>query len=248
VIHRRTEKEIDLLRKSAEILVKTFKLVENTVEEGIRTIDIDKEVEDFIIKNKARPWFKNYKGYPASCSISIDEVVVHGIPDNITLKKGQIVSIDIGVEKDGYCSDAARTYCIGQIDEIKRSLIRVTRQSLYNGIKKAEAGNRLYDISHEIQKTVEAEGFSVVRDMVGHGIGKKPHEEPEIPNYGLPNRGPRLLEGMVFAIEPMVNVGDYAIKILDDGWTVVTADGKPSAHFEHTIVIKKNGPEILTEE
>jgi len=246
LIYRRNSKEIDLLRKSAEVLVDTFDLVESIIEPGVRTIDLDKEIENFIVKKKAKPWFKNYRGYPASCSISVDEVVVHGIPDERTIKDGQLVSIDIGVEKEGYCSDAAKTYAVNNVDEKKQKLMKITEQSLYNGIKKAVEGNRLYDISYEIQRTAEEAGFSIVRDLVGHGIGTKPHEEPEIPNFGMPHKGPKILRGMVFAIEPMVNIGGYEIKILEDGWTVVTLDGKPSAHFEHTVVITKTGADILT--
>ncbi|RKY89886.1 type I methionyl aminopeptidase [candidate division KSB1 bacterium] len=246
MIYRRTKKEIELLKESSRILVETFKHVDKIIGAGVRMVDLDREIENFIKKNAANPWFKNYRGYPAASSISIDEVVVHGIPGERIIQEGQIVSIDIGVEKDGYCSDAAKTYIIGKVNGVKKKLVEVTKQALYNGIKKAVVGNRLYDISYEIQRTVESEGFSVVRELVGHGIGRKPHEEPEIPNFGSPNRGPRLLPGMIFAIEPMVNAGDYKIKILEDGWTVVTADGKPSAHFEHTIAITENKAEILT--
>lgn len=191
--------------------------------------------------------FKGYRGFPASVCISIDDEVVHGIPDKRRLKPGQIVSLDIGVEYENYFGDGAKTYVIGNIPERTRQLLKITQEALYKGIAVARVGNRLSDISHTIQTYVEQAGFSVVRDLVGHGVGRKLHEDPQIPNYGPPNQGPRLKAGMVLAIEPMVNMGGYEVFFDDDDkWTVRTADGMPSAHFEHTIAITQNGAEILT--
>ncbi len=242
----KSPREIEQIRKSSKILIETFRLVDSLIETGIETKKIDKEVERFIRSNGAKPAFKGYRGFPASACISIDEQVVHGIPDKRKLISGQIVGIDIGVEYNNYFSDAAKTYVIGEIPASTRKLIDTTKEALNRGIQQAKVGNRLSDISHAIQKCVEAAGFSVVRDLVGHGVGKDLHEDPQIPNFGKPNRGPRLKQGMVLAIEPMVNMGGYKVRFEKDKWTVKTADGLPSAHFEHTIAITNNGVDILT--
>ncbi len=246
MINLKSSNEIELIRTSAKIVAECLDLVESRIRPGISTKEIDKDVADYIYSKGAVPAFKGFHGYPANTCISIDEQVVHGIPGSRLLNEGEIVSVDIGVRLDGYFGDAARSFAVGEISNEKQRLMDVTRESLYKGIEVAEEGNRLYDISHAIQKHVEKAGFSVVRDLVGHGIGKEMHEAPQIPNYGQPNRGPRLKEGMVFAIEPMVNMGSFEVYTEDDDWTVVTSDGKPSAHFEHDIVITKNSADILS--
>jgi len=242
----KSPREIEQIRKSSKILIETFRLVDNIIEAGIETKKIDNEVEKFIRSHGAKPAFKGYRGFPASACISIDEQVVHGIPNKRKLVSGQIVGVDIGVEYNNYFSDAAKTYVIGEIPASIQKLIDTTKEALNRGIQQAKVGNRLSDISYAVQKIVEASGFSVVRDLVGHGVGKDLHEDPQIPNYGKPNHGPRLKEGMVLAIEPMVNMGVHKVIFEEDEWTVKTADGLPSAHFEHTIAITNNGVEILT--
>jgi methionyl aminopeptidase len=244
----KSHREIELVRKSCRIVVDTFDYIETIVGPGIETIEIDRAVENFIRSQGAKPAFKGYRGFPASVCVSIDDEVVHGIPSKRKLKAGQIVSVDIGVEFQHYFGDGAKTYVIGDIPERTRKLLRVTREALYKGIDAATVDNRLSDISNAIQRYVEQAGFSVVRDLVGHGVGRKLHEEPQIPNYGPPNRGPRLKPGMVLAIEPMVNMGGYEVSFDDDDkWTVRTIDGLPSAHFEHTVAITENGVDILTD-
>jgi methionyl aminopeptidase len=242
----RGEDEIGKLRKSADLLVKTFRAVEKAIEPGTDTGTLDGIAERTILSEGGRPAFKGYRGFPASICSSFDEQVVHGIPGSRKCREGDILSIDIGVELDGYFSDATKTYMLGTVSEEKQRLMEATKASLYRGIRKCRSGKYLGDISHAIQTHVESKGFSVVRDLVGHGIGEKLHEEPQIPNFGQPRRGPKLQAGMVFAIEPMINMGRPEVKFLDDGWTVVTADGLPSAHFEHTVLITGSKPEILT--
>ena len=246
MINIRSPREIELLRNSSKILIETFRLVDDLIEPGIDTKTINKEIDRYIRSKGAKPAFKGYRGFPASACISIDDEVVHGVPSKRKLIPGQIVGIDIGVEYNDYFSDAAKTYVIGEIPLTTKKLIDITKESLNIGIQQAVAGNRLSDISHAIQKYVESAGFSVVRDLVGHGIGRELHEEPQLPNYGKANRGPRLKEGMVLAIEPMVNMGGYKVIFEKDKWTVRTADGSPSAHFEHTVVVKNGSAEILT--
>lgn len=242
----KSKREIEYLRKSNAIVAEVFEKIKKEVAPGVQTKELDRIAEDIIRSKGALPAFKGYKGFPATVCISINEEVVHGIPGQRRLKEGDIVSIDVGVNLDGYFGDGAITLAVGEVDEIGKKLIEVTEKALYIGIKKAKPGNRLFDISNAIQTWVESNGFSVVRDFVGHGIGKDLHEEPQIPNFGPPNQGPRIEEGMVFALEPMVNEGTHIVKILSDGWTVVTADGKRSAHFEHTIAITGDEPEILS--
>jgi len=247
----KSKDEIKLMRESGHITALVLDELKKMIQEGITTAELDKTAENLIKKNGAIPAFKGYQGrgkkpFPASITVSINEEVVHGIPGKRKLRKGDIVSIDMGVVWKGFYSDAAFTMPVGEVEEGKKKLIDVTRESLYIGIGMAREGNRLTDISSAIQQYVEKNGFSVVRDLVGHGIGRQMHEEPQIPNYGPPGFGPTLERGMVLAIEPMVNMGDYSVKFLDDAWTVVTADQSCSAHFEHTVAISDNGPIILT--
>ncbi len=246
MIHIRSTPEIELIRNSCQIVIETFKVVGQLIKPGVTTIKIDKEIEKYIKSKNAKPAFKGYNGFPASACISVENEVVHGIPDNRILKEGEIVSIDIGVELEGYFGDGAKTYTVGEVSNEKKRLMAVTLESLNEGVKQAIAGNRLSDISYKVQTIVESANFSVVRDLVGHGIGRKLHEDPQVPNYGKPNSGPRLRPGMVLAIEPMVNLGGYKVETASDNWTVITADGQPSAHFEHTIVVTNAEPDILT--
>jgi len=246
-IRIKSTNEVDILRKAGKILSSIVVQLQGSLTSGMSTKDIDLKAEELIRKNKVISAFKGYRGFPGVACISVNEAVVHGIPDKrIIVKDGDIVSLDTGIIYEGYYSDTAVTVAIGRIDTEVQRLLDVTQASLARGIEQARVGNRLSDISFAVQSFVEMHGFSVVRDFVGHGIGQKLHEEPEIPNYGRPGQGPVLQEGMVFAIEPMVNLGTHRTRVLSDGWTVVTEDGKPSAHFEHTIVITAKGPEILT--
>ena len=238
--------EIEIMRGPNRIVGELLVYLKAFVKPGITTGELDKKAEAFIRKRGGIPAFKGYSGFPATICASINEEVVHGIPGKRELKEGDIIGIDLGAIKDGFYGDAARTFPVGKVDGASKKLMDVTEASLRKGIAQAVAGNRLYDISHAVQTHVEAAGFSVVRDFVGHGIGRQLHEDPQIPNYGSPHQGPLLEEGMAIAIEPMVNQGTWQVKVQGDGWTVVTADGKRSAHFENTIVITKNGPEILT--
>ncbi|MBN1893800.1 type I methionyl aminopeptidase [bacterium] len=242
----RSEAELSKIRKSADLLVKIFHGVEPHLKAGIATREIDAMADEIIRSGGGRPAFKGYMGYPASVCISIDEEVVHGIPGDAVIKEGALVSLDIGVEMDGFYSDAAKTYGIGNMTDEKTRLMIATKEALYKGLSQCRSGKRLSDISHAIQSHAEGAHFSVVRSLVGHGVGRKLHEPPQIPNFGSPHQGPKLSEGMVFAIEPMVNMGTYEVEIQEDGWTVKTRDRLPSAHFEHTVIVRKGGPEILT--
>lgn len=246
MINIRNAREIELLRKSAQIVVEALLLAESRIRPGLKTRELDDEIAEFIHSKGGRPAFKGYNGFPASSCISIDEQVVHGIPGDRALKEGEIVSVDIGVELDHYFGDAAKSFPVGSVSDDKARLLQVTKESLDLAVEAAQEGHRLSDIGHAVQQHVEAAGFSVVRDLVGHGIGTSMHEPPQIPNYGPPGKGPRLKAGMVFAIEPMVNMGTFEVYTENDDWTVVTRDGKPSAHFEHDIVVTKGKPEILT--
>lgn len=248
--------EIKLIEKACRIVADTLALLEKYIKPGIETIELDRIAEDFILSHNALPAFKGYKvdnkEYKHTLCISIDEEVVHGIPTNRALKEGEIVSLDCGVQKDGYFGDSAVTYPVGKISEEKERLLKVTKEALELAIEAAVEGNKVYDISRAIQMHVEKNGYSVNRELVGHGIGKKLHEEPPIPNFvppllarkQFPNM--KLLSNMTIAIEPMVNMGDYKVITKSDGWTVVTADGKPSAHFEHTVVVSTNKAIVLT--
>ncbi|HHP50895.1 MAG TPA: type I methionyl aminopeptidase [Moorella mulderi] len=242
----KTREEIKKMRVAGRIVAGVLELMGRHIRPGITTAELDQRAEEFIKKHGAQPAFKGYRGYPSTICASINEEVVHGIPGLRRLKEGDIISTDVGVVKDGFYGDAAYTFPVGEVDEIKKNLLQVTLEALYEGIKKAVVGNRLSDISHAIQTHVESRGFSVVRDYVGHGIGAHLHEDPQVPNFGPPGFGPRLRPGMVLAIEPMVNVGTHEVVTKEDGWTVVTKDGKPSAHFEHTVAITEEGPQILT--
>ena len=250
MIHIKSEREIALIRESCRYVVDVFRKVGEVICEGMTTRDIDHFVDTEIKKNGGKAAFKGYKlgnaVFPASCCISIEDEVVHGIPGKRKLKNGQIVSIDIGIIYRDFVGDSAKTFAIGEIDHERKHLMATTLEALYEGIEKAVTGNRLSNVSHAIQKHVEAAGFSVVKDLVGHGVGRKLHEEPQIPNYGKPNRGPKLRTGMVLAIEPMVNAGKAKVFTADDDWTVLTKDGRPSAHFEHAIVVREGEAEILT--
>lgn len=243
----KSEKEIQLMRESGKILAAVLKELEDEICEGISTYDIDKKCYELIKKNGCTPSFLNYNGFPASICVSVNDQVVHGIPSKKKiLKNGDIVSLDCGVIYQGYHSDAARTLAVGEISEEAKRLIEVTRQSFFEGIKYAREGYHLYEISAAIQNYVEANGFSVVRDLVGHGIGRVLHEEPQIPNFAQRRRGPALKAGMTLAIEPMVNQGRFEVYWEDDNWTVVTADGSLSAHYENTVLITDGEPELLT--
>lgn len=242
----KSPREIEQLKNSNTIVAEVFRELRKMVVPGVMTQELDRVAEELILLKGATPAFKGYRNYPATLCISINEEVVHGIPGPRKLREGDIVSIDVGVNLRGYFGDAAITFPVGEIDQGAKRLLEATEKALHIGIGMAREGNRLHDISHAIQKWVEANGFSVVRDFVGHGIGRNLHEEPQIPNFGSPGQGPRLERGMVFALEPMVNEGSFEVKILSDGWTVVTTDGKRSAHFEHTIAITDGKAEILS--
>lgn len=242
----KSSREIEQLKRSNAIVAEVFEKLKKMIEPGITTKELDQVAEEYILLKGGQPAFKGYRGFPATLCISINEEVVHGIPGQRRLKEGDIISLDVGVNFVGYFGDAAITLPVGEVDPEAKRLLEVTEKALYIGIEKAKRGNRLFDISYAIQRWVESHGFSVVRDFVGHGIGKDLHEEPQIPNFGAPHQGPRLEKGMVFALEPMVNEGTYEVRILSDGWTVVTADGKRSAHFEHTVAITEDGAEILS--
>ena len=234
------------MRQAGKITAAARNLAGKMVTAGTTTQEIDKAVHDFIISQGAIPTFLGYSGYPASICISVNDELIHGIPGNRVLRDGDVVSIYVGATKDGYVGDCAATYIVGGGTEEDKRLVEVTRQSFFEGMKYAREGYRVSDISHAIQTYVEENGFSVVREYVGHGVGSEMHESPEVPNYGKPGRGPRLVRGMTIAVEPMVNQGAAAIKVLPDGWTVVSADGKKTAHYENTILITSGDPEILT--
>lgn len=242
----KSQREIELMRKAGEITALTLNEVERHIKPGITTMELDKIAEEFILSHNATPTFKGYRGFPASICTSINEEVVHGIPGLRSLKDGDIISIDIGAMYQGYNGDAARTFPVGQVNADALRLIEVTKQSFFEGISFAKQGYRLSDISNAIQTYVESQDYSVVRDYVGHGIGQKMHESPQIPNFGPPGKGPRLRAGMTLAIEPMVNMGGYEVYALQNNWTVVTSDGSLSAHYENTIAITDGEPEILT--
>lgn len=243
----RNDKEIEKLRKAGKALVEVFETVETLVKPGITTLEINAEIEKKIFSLGATAPCKGYLGYPAAACISIDDVVVHGIPSFRVLKEGEIVSVDIVLRLNGYCADATRTYAVGRIDAEKQRLIDVTRQCFYNGVAKIRSGARLGDAQHAIQMTAELAGFGVVRAMTGHGIGKEMHEDPVINNYGPAGSGPILKKGMCLAVEPMITMGDWDVYIGGDGWTCRTKDGLPAAHYENTVLVTENGAEILTE-
>ena len=247
MIHAKSPKEIEYMRDAGKVVAETHRELAKAVKPGISTKELDQIAEDYIISRGAIPSFKGYHGFPATICASPNHVVVHGIPSLEPLKDGDIISIDVGAILNGYQGDAAQTLPVGEIAPEVQQLLQVTEESLYKGIEQAVIEHRLSDISYAIQTHVEKNGFSVVRDFCGHGIGKKMHEEPQIPNYGTPGRGPKLKAGYCLAIEPMVNAGTHAVSVLKDKWTVVTNDHQPSAHFEHTVAVTEKGPLILTE-
>lgn len=248
MIHYKSEEEIDRIRNSARLVSQTLAEIARHLKPGLPTREIDLMAEAFIREHGATPSFKNYQGYPASCCVSVNDRVVHGIPDDYVLREGDIVSVDCGVFLDGFHGDSAYTFAIGKVGEAVLKLMAATKTALYKGIDQAVAGNRVGDIAFAIQQYTEKQrGYGVVRELVGHGLGRDLHEEPQVPNYGKRGTGVVLREGMVIAIEPMINLGTRKIHYLDDGWTVVTQDHKPSAHYEHTVVVRKKKAEILSD-
>ncbi|HED06644.1 MAG TPA: type I methionyl aminopeptidase [Ignavibacteria bacterium] len=252
MIYIKTKKEIDYIRESCKIVAETLQLLKKNVRPGVTTGELDVIAEDYILSNNAKAAFKGYSqgggsiDYPASICASVDDEVVHGIPGNRVLKNGEIIALDVGVYKDGFYGDAALSVAVGEISDEKKELMEVTEKSLYLGIEQAVDENRVHDISYAVQSYVEAKGFSVVRDLCGHGVGKHLHEDPAVPNFGRKGTGAKLKKNMTIAIEPMINIGKYNVIQADDGWTILTEDGSPSAHFEHSILITDNKPEILT--
>ena len=246
MVYKRSKNEIKMISKSCQIVADTIDMLSEFVVPGALISDLDKKAENFITSQGARPAFKGYMGFPSTLCISIEDAVVHGIPGDIELKEGQIVGIDCGAELNGYYGDHAKTFSVGKISSEKKKLMKITEESLYKGIEKAVPGNFVGDIGHAVQTHAESNGFSVVRELVGHGIGENLHEEPQVPNYGAPSQGYKLHAGMCIAIEPMINLGGREIYTAKDGWTILTADGKASAHFEHTIAILDDGPKILS--
>ena len=246
MVFKRSENEIKMISKSCQIVADTIDMLAEFVVPGVLISDLDKKAEKYIISRGARPAFKGYMGFPSTPCVSIEDAVVHGIPADVELKEGQIVGIDCGAELNGYYGDHAKTFSVGKISNDKKKLMEITEESLYKGIEKAVPGNYVGDIGYAVQTHAESNGFSVVRELVGHGIGENLHEEPQVPNYGVPNQGYKLHTGMCIAIEPMINLGGREIYTAKDGWTILTADGKASAHFEHTIAILDDGPKILS--
>jgi methionyl aminopeptidase len=246
MISIKTERELEIMRRACKITAAARALAGEMVRPGVTTGEIDKAVHDFIVSQGAKPSFLHYQGYPGSACISVNEVVIHGIPGNRVLKDGDIVSVDVGAFWQGFHGDCAATFACGTISQEAQRLIDVTKQSFFEGIRYARQGNRVSDISHAVQSYVEANGFSVVRAFVGHGVGEHLHEEPSVPNYGAPGKGPRLVKNMTIAVEPMVNMGTWEVRVLRDGWTTVTADGKLAAHYENSILITDGEAEILT--
>jgi methionyl aminopeptidase len=246
MIIRKSKLEIERMRVAGQIVARVLKKLSEMVEPGLTTLELDQEAERLIVGAGAYPTFKGYHGYPRSICASINDEVVHGIPGKRRLREGDIVGIDCGATYMGYVGDAAVTVPVGNVSEPVRQLLDTTRRSLYRAIEKCRVGNRLGDVCNAVQTCVEPLGYSIVRNYCGHGVGRAMHEEPQVPNYGKPGTGPVLREGLVIAIEPMINLGHEDVKVLSDGWTVITMDGQPSAHFEHTVAITREGPQILT--
>lgn len=247
MVYYKTNEEIELIRKSSLLVSATLAEVANFLKPGITTLQVDALAEQFIRDHGALPSFKNYKGFPFTCCISVNDAVVHGFPNNEAVEEGDIVSVDVGVYMNGYHGDSAYTFAVGTLTEDARQLLKVTKESLYKGVEKAVAGNRIGDISYAIQEYTERKhGYGVVRELVGHGLGKHLHEDPQVPNYGKRGTGLKMREGLVIAIEPMINMGRKDIYYADDGWTVKTKDGKPAAHYEHTLCVQKSKPDILS--
>lgn len=246
VIILKSKEEIEMMRRAGRVVGQALDMAGREIKPGMTTGQLDKLIEEFLTDHGAIPAFKGYHGFPASACISVNDEVVHGIPGMRTIRAGDIVSVDVGSIVDGWYGDSARTYAVGNVPMAWANLLDDTRQALMAGIDKARKGNKLGEISSTVQQAAESKGYGVVRQLVGHGIGRSMHEEPQVPNFGSPNEGPVLKTGLVIAIEPMINLGTREVKTLADGWTVVTADGQPSAHFEHTVAITDNGPDILT--
>jgi methionyl aminopeptidase len=246
MIELKSPQDIESMRAAGRLAADALAALGKLIEPGVTTLALDRFAEEFIRGRGAVPMFKGYRGYPASICVSVNREVVHGIPSGRKLEEGDIVSIDLGTEQHGFCGDVAATFPVGSVADADRKLLRVTRESLELGIARAMVGGRLNDIGDAIQRHVEGNGFSVVRDYVGHGIGRRMHEDPQVPNFGQAGTGIRLKPGMVLAIEPMVNAGSWEVRVEDDHWTVVTRDGRNSAHFEHVVAVTENGPEILT--
>jgi methionyl aminopeptidase len=246
LIIKKSSEEIEKIAAAGAILVKTLELVENKVRPGVTTADLDAAAEKFIRSQGARPAFKGYRGFPGSICASPNSMIVHGIPGPYALSKGDIISVDVGVTLDGWVADAARTFKVGPVTPVADKLLDVTKDSLFAAVEQCRPGNRLSDVSHAVQERVESEGFSVVRSLVGHGIGRAMHEDPQVPNFGEPGRGPVLEEGMVLAIEPMVTAGRHAVRMGDDHWAIFSQDGSLAAHFEFTVAVTGEGPRILT--
>ncbi len=246
MIIRKSEAEIAKMARAGAVVRGCLDLLATEIRPGVTTKELDQMAEDYIRSHGGVPTFKGYRGFPGSICASPNDMVVHGIPDKTRLKEGDILGVDVGVTMEGFIGDAAMTYPVGEISELAQRLLAVTEESLRRGIAQCRIGNRVGDISHAVQTYVESHGFSVVQSMVGHGVGREMHEDPQVPNFGPPGRGPELREGMVIAIEPMVNAGRYEVDMGDDSWAIYTRDGSLSAHFEHTVAITKNGPRILT--
>ena len=246
MVYYKTEEEIDLIRNSSLLVAKTHAEIAGLIKPGVTTLALDKIAEEFIRDNGGVPAFKGYGGFPNTLCMSPNDQVVHGIPNDRVIEDGEILSVDCGVVMNGYFGDSAFTYEVGEVDAETKQLLKVTKESLYKGIEMAVSGNRIGDIGYAVQKHAESFGYGVVRELVGHGVGKNLHESPEVPNYGRRGRGAKLQEGLVIAIEPMINMGTRKIMQHNDGWTITTIDNKPSAHFEHTIVVRKGKAEILS--
>jgi len=246
MIHYKSREEVELIKESAQILGKAHGEVAKNVKPGVKTAELDKIAEEFIRDHGGSPSFKNYNGFPSSLCISLNENVVHGFPSEYELQEGDIISVDCGVFFKGYHSDSAYTYPVGKVDDEVKQLLVVTKESLYKGIEKAVVGNRIGDIANAVQSHVDQYGYGIVRELVGHGLGQSLHESPEVPNYGKQGKGPKLKDGLVLAIEPMVNLGTRNVVQEADGWTIRTADKQPSAHYEHTVAILEEGTEVLT--
>lgn len=246
MVYLRDRREIEVIRAAAQLVARTLDMLGREIRPGVTTAALDRLAETFIRDHGGRPAFKGYRGFPATICPSVNEEVVHAIPGPRRLNDGDMVGVDVGVEMNGYYGDSARSFAVGEVSAEVRRLMQVTHEALLEGVARARGGNRVGDISHAIQTHVEHHGFSIVRALVGHGIGREMHEEPQVPNYGPPDRGPRLMIGQVLAIEPMVNTGGPEVVTQPDGWTVVTKDGSLSAHFEHTVALGPNGPEILS--
>jgi methionyl aminopeptidase len=246
VIIKKSPEEIEMMARSGEILIATLDLIERNIRPGVTTAELDRLAERYIRSRGAAPTFKGYRGFPASICASPNAMVVHGIPGPYRLAPGDIISVDVGVTREGWVADAARTFAVGAIDPVAQNLLDGTRASLDAGVERCQLGNRLGDVSRAIQRTAEGAGLSVIRSLVGHGVGRSMHEDPQVPNYGRPGKGPRLEEGMVLAVEPMMTAGRAAVRAAGDGWAIFSQDGSLAAHFEYTVAITANGPRILT--